>query len=57
MTLLAKPDDVKRRLEICRACPNAERVGRRLFLRCRLCSCPLASKTRFQGASCPAGKW
>ena len=57
MALLTKPDELARRLAICRACPNLTKLGRRNFMRCGLCSCPLASKTRFQGASCPAGKW
>jgi hypothetical protein len=42
------------RLAICHAC---EHIKRQPIERCGKCGCPLASKTRFQRAHCPIGKW
>lgn len=57
MAVMTSPAERQRRSDICRTCPNVRTLGRTNFMRCSLCGCPLASKTRFQGASCPAGKW
>ncbi len=47
----------KRRLELCRACPQSSEHRRLKVLVCALCGCPLASKTPFAREQCPAGKW
>lgn len=45
---LATPMQASERLAACMACPFLD--GKR----CGLCGCPIASKTRFAKASCPA---
>lgn len=58
MPLRAKPDLVRERKAVCAACPHAVRGGpRQIVVRCGLCGCPIVSKTMFQRARCPAGKW
>lgn len=46
--------DVRKRIEICKACPF--RVAG-LIVRCEKCGCPLGAKVRIQRAQCPEGKW
>lgn len=58
MALRAKPEEIARRKAICAACPFGERGGtKQILVRCRKCGCPIAFKTAFQGAKCPAGNW
>ena len=45
------PEFVKRRREICAACPH------RAAIICSKCGCVIAAKTSLRGASCPVGKW
>lgn len=53
----ASPQERERRRALCNACPHLVTVGRIQFKRCGKCQCPLFTKTRFQGTSCPVGKW
>lgn len=55
--MIASAEEQRRRRDICATCPNAVRTARLSVHVCSLCGCPLASKTKFQRATCPAGKW
>ncbi len=57
MKVLADAEKQKARLDICRACPLVEKLGRREFLRCTRCHCALQAKVMLDAAKCPAGKW
>ncbi len=54
---MADKQERVRRTEICRACPFVRLIGRKQFMQCTKCHCPLATKTKFLRAQCPAGKW
>lgn len=45
----AAPDERARRIAICNECPNLNREKGR----CRLCGCPLESRSFFERAHCP----
>lgn len=57
MIELADKQERVRRAGICRTCPFVRLIGRKQFMQCTKCHCPLATKTRFLRAQCPAGKW
>lgn len=51
-TVLAKDEEVKRRLTICGKCTELEDN-----LACKKCGCRVAYKARLIKANCPIGKW
>ncbi len=51
------PDVREKRLGICRECPHKRIQPITSLELCGKCGCPVLSKTRFQRAACPIGKW
>jgi hypothetical protein len=45
--------DAKKRMEICRACPELIQITSQ----CKQCGCFMELKTTFEAAKCPIGKW
>lgn len=50
--MLASPETVTERKELCRACPHLTKL-----LRCDICGCFMPAKTKMAAAFCPQGKW
>jgi hypothetical protein len=53
--MFADSNEVQRRQMLCAYCPlMIETFGIR---RCKVCGCPIQSKTRLENEHCPVGKW
>ena len=50
--LVASPDVVEKRWNICKSCPHLRKVKI-----CDVCNCIMPFKTKLKKASCPIGKW
>lgn len=55
MLVMASPQLIGRRKEVCRSCTHMTRPLN--VMTCSLCGCVISLKTRFVGTRCPAGQW
>lgn len=51
---LASTQDRDARVAICLACSS---LRRGMIFTCKLCGCPIRTKTALASNECPAGKW
>lgn len=51
--IMLSPEYQEERLKICRGCEHYDQQK----IQCRLCGCPLGSKTMYGHETCPADKW
>lgn len=55
--IAASPEEIERRLDICKSCGYFTHFNNFRFIKCAKCGCALRLKTRLKTEHCPINKW